>query len=563
MFEKFWPSFFLFLFAVLLLFALARPDMLLAALTVTGSVLLIALWLLLGAACLCGLLIAILAWRKFNLSSRRPVDGAFPLQRFRLKGGRQLLINPNTMVGSSAIIDPVTGVQELEPAAGWDRAIGVRHAVERTNAVRAMYPGDAARTDRHGAMSDVPKVNAGTWKVLDGPKRDLIEPRVIGQPPAPPDPVPPTADPGRAIIGAQPLAPAMGQAMSGEIVTWNLLQHPHARIHGASQGSGKTNLAITALAGLARQGAHLVILDRRRFKNFAAFNGHAELIDASDPAAWVETMRRLERIYSERDQMLGAAGAADITQLRQRLARYVVLVTEFGSLASVAEEEGVLKEGMRPLARIMREAGATGIHLIFEDQVVERGKWPRGVAANASGIFTGHLPLNMGAAGGYHHAHNLKQYEFHHDGAVFRAWDMARLTRQLLATAPAYDPRLAVLDGVATPAADGERDRSDVDRSQPPTPPHYTGTNGANVTDEPPPTNRWEEVTAAFFAAHPDLLTGPARGIVDLARSMADNEGNVKPHTAYKGLAHQYYHAFRANVRLPGGEKLGVDLTQK
>lgn len=75
------------------------------------------------------------------------------------------------------------------------------------------------------------------------------------------------------------------------------------------------------------------------------------------------------------------------------------------------------------------------------------------------------------------------------------------------------------------------------------------------------PANKWDEVTAAFFVARPELLTGPARGIVDLARAMAEADGGVKPHTAYKGIAHTYYHRFRADVRLPNGGKLGTDPT--
>ena len=68
---------------------------------------------------------------------------------------------------------------------------------------------------------------------------------------------------------------------------------------------------------------------------------------------------------------------------------------------------------------------------------------------------------------------------------------------------------------------------------------------------------------AAWFAAHPQALTGPAQGISDLARAMCrDNEGgNDANYEAYKGRAHKLFHEFRASVRLPGGEKLGTDIT--
>lgn len=562
MFEKFWPSLFTFLLAIFLLFALFQPAMLFGALAVGGGLLLIVAWLLISAACLAGLMVAILVWRKATLSARRPIDGAFPLQQYRLRNGQRLLVNPNTMVGPAAIIDRDHGYGEVEHPAGWEVVARVREAVERTNTVRAMFPGDNARTNRYGAMSDSPRLTGGAMRMLDGPPKRpaLPEPRVIGGDTIPPVPLPPppVIDPATAVSASPPTAPALGQTAQGEIVRWSLAQFPHARWHGASQGSGKTNGAKVALLGLARAGAHVVILDRRRFKDFGDFQGHAELIDTSSPAAFVEAMQRLETIYRERDRILGAHQAANIDVLPQRLVRYVVLITEFGTLCSVANDEGLLRPALGPLTRIMREAAAAGVHIILEDQITER--WPRGIAANADGVFVGKLPANLGQAVGYYHADKLKPYQFHHDGQVFRTWDATRITRQLLATAPVYDPRLAVLDGVARAVGDGERSHHATNGA---VAPFVVETNTANEHDEPGAANKWEDVTASFFAAHPDYLTGPARGVTDLARAMADADSNIKPHTAYKGIAHTYYHAFRANVRLPGGERLGVDVTER
>lgn len=572
MFEKFWPSFFAFLLLVFLLIALMAPDLLLGALFAVGSFFLILFWSLLGAAALAGLLVAYTFLRRVHLNARRPIDGAFPLQQYRLRNGQKLLVNPNTMVGPAAIIDPAAGYQEVAHPAGWDIVARIREAVERTNTARAIFPGDHVRTDRFGAMSDSPKLGAGAWRMLEPPKRPALpEPRVIGgelaeptQHPSASAGPPPRIDPITAITASPPLAPAVGATATGEIVRWDLRQFPHARWHGASQGSGKTNGAKTALAGLLRNGAHVVILDRRRFKDFGDFAGRAELIDTSNPATFVEAMRRLEAIYRERDRILGEHRAANIDALPQRLVRYVVLVTEFGTLFSTIEEDGLQQAAIRPLARIMREAAATGIHLIFEDQIVEKGKWPRGVAANASGVFTGQLPANLGAAGGYYHADKLKRYEFHHAGQIFRTWDATRLTRQLLASAPAYDPRLAVLDGVARPVGDGERS------APPPAPPnsgtnsHERARNGAmNASTEDDP-GYWDDVVADWFRLHPTALTGPALGVSDLARAMARHAtGNEADYEAYKSRAHKLYHQFRQSARLPGGERFGVDITQQ
>jgi hypothetical protein len=149
------------------------------------------------------------------------------------------------------------------------------------------------------------------------------------------------------------------------------------------------------------------VLDRRNFKNFGELRGYVECIPTNDPRRFVEAMQRLCEVYQERDRLLGAQGAADITQLRQPLPRYGVLLCEFGSLCEVAQAEGLLDAALLPLSLIMREAAATGIHLLFEDQTTQKGLWPRAVKANAGAVFTGYLPLNEGQAGGYHHAHKM------------------------------------------------------------------------------------------------------------------------------------------------------------
>lgn len=565
MFEKFWPSFFAFLLIVFLLIALLIPNELVSALFVVGGFFLILFWLLVGALVLAGLIAAGLIWHKARLSARRPIDGAFPLQQYRLRDGRKLLVNPNTMIGPAAIIDPAHGYGEVAHPAGWDIVARIREAVERTNTARAIFPGDAVRTNRYGAMSESPRLPGGAGRLLDGPKHPAPpEPRIIGAPQlsAPLMSPPPTIDPATAIASSPPTAPALGQTAQGEIVRWNLAQFPHARWHGASQGSGKTNGAKLALLGLLRGGAHVVILDRRRFKDFGDFHDRAELIDTSNPVAFVEAMQRLEAIYRDRDRMLGDHRAANIDALPQRLVRYVVLITEFGTLCSVANENGLLRPALGPLTRIMSEAAAAGVHIVLEDQITDR--WPRGIAANADGVFVGKLPANLGQAVGYYHADKLKPYQFHHGGQIFRTWDANRLTRQLLATAPAYDPRLAVLDGVARPVGDGERSGG--------RPSQFTaGTNATNGTPERDAMNRdswgrghWDDVVAEWFRSHPQALTGPPLGISDLARTMCRHEtGSDAGYESFKSTAHKFFHAFRQSARLPGGERLGTDITQE
>ena len=85
----------------------------------------------------------------------------------------------------------------------------------------------------------------------------------------------------------------------------------------------------------------------------------------------------------------------------------------------------------------------------------------------------------------------------------------------------------------------------------------------AGTGQGPDDPGRWDDIVAAWFAANPQALTGAALGISDLARAMCrDNEGgNDANYEAYKGRAHKLFHEFRAAVRLPGGERLGTDIT--
>lgn len=74
--------------------------------------------------------------------------------------------------------------------------------------------------------------------------------------------------------------------------------------------------------------------------------------------------------------------------------------------------------------------------------------------------------------------------------------------------------------------------------------------------------NHWDDVVAAWFSRNPQALMGPALGISDLARAMCvDAEGTPANYEAYKGRAHKLFHEFRNAVRLPGGERLGTDVS--
>lgn len=166
-FASFWPSFFLFLTVVFAAMAHYRGDLMDRAITFLGWYLMLAGYIILALALIATGVILYLAARQRLNDTNRPVDGAFPLQRHKLKGGRTLIVNPNTMISPAAIVDPRDGYHEWEHPAGWDVVTHIRELVERANMIRAIFPGDRVRMDRNGAMSDTPRPNDATMKMLD------------------------------------------------------------------------------------------------------------------------------------------------------------------------------------------------------------------------------------------------------------------------------------------------------------------------------------------------------------------------------------------------------------
>ena len=181
----FWLYLFLFLSVLILALGVWKPAALETAVQFLGwwamALLGVVLVGIVGGLALVGWMY----WRKGQLVSLRQRDGAFPLQRIRMKGGAVLYYDPNQAVGLATIVHPQHGLIEIEPSAGWERQTLVRLAVERTKQLQAMYPGDDARMNRYGAESDVPKLPS--WKVLDAkPDRKLLPepmPAAIEAPP--------------------------------------------------------------------------------------------------------------------------------------------------------------------------------------------------------------------------------------------------------------------------------------------------------------------------------------------------------------------------------------------
>lgn len=548
----FWLTFFSFLTILVMALGVWKPETLETAVHFLGwwfmALLGVVLLSIVGGMSLIGWMY----WQKNRLLSLKQKDGAFPLQRIKLKGGATLYYDPNHSMSPATIIHPEHGLIEVAPQAGWDRQLAVRLAVERTRQLEAMYPGDDARTNQHGAKSDVPRLPS--WKVFDNePKRIQAAPAEIDVTPTMVESVPSQYSVRDGLMQNTRTKYVLGQTERAEIVRWDITESPHIRVHGKSQGAGKTNLIRCVAASALRVGCHVVICDRRRFKDWAEFTGKAELIDVRDPKRFVAVAQNLAAIYQERDRILGEAGAPNIAKLPDPPQRIVVVIAEFGALCAQAAADGVLEDMLHPLTMVLREAGAAGVHVVIEDQVVDQ-RWPRGISTNAEPV-TGYLPQNYGAAGGYYDAHKLPAYTFHYGGTVFKSFDMRHEMTEALRAVRAAGVVVGVQRSTVPSTVHGESspevERQNGSRNVP------VGT--ASDVDEP---GRWDDVVAAWFSANPQALTGPALGISDLARAMCrDAEGDIANYEAYKGRAHKLFHEFRNAVRLPDGGRIGTDIS--
>lgn len=559
----FWLYLFLFLSVLILALGAWRPAALETAVQFLGwwamALLGVVLVGIVGGLALVGWMY----WRKGQLVSLRQRDGAYPLQRVRMRGGAVLYYDPNQAVGLATIVHPQHGLIEIEPSAGWERQTLVRLAVERTKQLQAMYPGDDARMNRHGATSDVPKLPS--WKVLDAkPDRKLLPepmPAAIEAPMLEAEPVRQYSV-GDAMMQSARTKLVMGQTADGAIERWDISESPHIRVHGKSQGAGKTNLIRCIAASALRVGHHVVVCDRRRFKDWSEFQGKAELIDVKDPRRFVEVAQTLAAIYQERDAELGRHGAANISRLPNPPQRIVVVIAEFGALCAQAAADGVLEDVLHPLTMVLREAGAAGVHVVIEDQVVDQ-RWPRGISTNAEPV-TGYLPMNYGAAGGYYDAHKLPAYTFHHAGTVFRSLDMRT---ELPALIRNVGSGAAVVGQFMGSSWNGSQAvHEPVHRQFMGSSPEVDSpsVNGAPVT-----LDGWYEWTLTeYLPAHLELLTVDARGngvgVKALAQAMAEHgRGDVGQYEAMKGTASEVAKRLRAEMRLPGGERIGVDVSQQ
>jgi len=501
--------------------------------------------------------------------ANRQRDGAFPLREYHLepwtrrlwntltgKPSPRVILDANAMMTHAALIHQ--GVHLAEPAAGWDRQLAYLSDVERTRRVQAALPGDAVLGNPFIAASNGlgGVANAATAKWMAGAYDKPVKPSsfVDAQPPVVlPAPQLTGID---AVAQSRPAAIVMGQTDAGELVRWNMAQTQHLRFHGATQGSGKTNAIQTVAAGALATGAHVVICDRVQFKDWSDFDGRAEFVDTSDPQQLAGACARLYNIYLGRTEQLRAARVKNIAQ-HGGMQRIVVIIGEFGAQMASARADGVGRDVEYPLTQLARLAGSTGIHLVAEDQVVRKQYWPPELVANLIPVI-GKMPAYAGQMCGYQGrgggTDTFPSYTFWYEGALFQTPYMEPVLPSIMAEMPPPQALVMLTPAAVIPDEDG-------DRSTVPSVPG--GVEGGGYTPVPPLENagternagtpavddggRWDDVVAAWFSANPEALTGPAKGISDLARAMCrDNEGGSDAnYEAYKGRAHALFHDYR------------------
>jgi hypothetical protein len=193
------------------------------------------------------------------------------------------------------------------------------------------------------------------------------------------------------------------------------------------------------------------------------------------------------------------------------------------------------------LDSLISRSRQSDIHLVLIDQYPEHWS-PQTKSIKYQIVYK--LGPNQGAAVQEYKAYDLPDHgRFMVRNEVYNSWFAANHITSLLAHTPPSPHRPMLVDSTATPVTAPAQPLKPWVVSPP--------------VDDP---KRWQSVVDQWFAQHPEALVGEAKGITDLARAMAQAEGNVRPYADLKSTAFTLYHEFRSAVRV-GGERLGIDTT--
>lgn len=536
-----------------------------------GQIITVWLWWMLriGTAVLLALT-GLAAWifvSKRRERINRQQDGQYPLRQYRLGnswqerlfGGVKLLVDPNNMVGSAAVIHPVHGYVELEPAAGWDRQVAVRNQVQVTRHLEAMNPGDSVLEKIGGMMpGQRSRMDASTGKLLAGywdrsPRVGGGEPRQIEAAVEAPEESAPPVKPLALLDALNKSTPRqwlLGQSDGGKIAQFDLDTHHNIGVIGVP-GTGKSHGTGYQLLLLAiRHGFHAIVLDGKGGIDFGMFDGAAEWHE-TDPDLLADQIAVLADEHERRGRMLAQHGASNMWELNGHAPpRLFVLMEEYGALQDdmrmsnprQAERTNYL------VNKLMRKGRATGIHFGLLDQDTEFWSSPVRGAAKCKVIYQVD-ESEAGRLGEYHAARLPERGAFMLRGGSdqYAAWHVEPHAKRLLASLPALrGPRLLearrvevddYASGDVGPLAGGWEAAEDAPAARGRQPP------GADR-------GKWDTLIENWFFEHPEALEpGPARGITDIARRMARADGDSKPVENYKGVASELFHAYRDKNR--------------
>lgn len=508
----------------------------------------LAYYCLAGAAVFAGLVgvtvLTLYISRRRN-ENRRQRDGSFPLQQIRV-GDATVLVDPNKLTAPAVVVSR-HGIAEVFTAAA---DVHLQHALARSQVAvaQALAPGDAAIAHQHGAMYRPPALAGAARQLLD--ERRLVAPpqrQLPDEQPASPveQPQPQRLRLRRVIESAEPQRWFAGQDEAGNLAHLDISQSIHAGIVGAT-GTGKTSsLGYTLAAQAIRTGHHLVILDPKGGVDWRPWAGVAEW-HASDPTLFPQQVAALWRAHERR---LASGGVPT-----------VVLIEEYGDLIGQLRrtDRQAADETDNLLDRLMRLSRASRIHLLLIDQYPEH--WSQQVIANTKWLAAFRLGPNQGAKVREYNADRLPDRgRFQVRGKQYDAWFAAPHLDRILALLPErrtpdvidgeFTVRSSAPEGVST---SGEQAMNGA-------------TNGA--MNAPTNTADWYEWTLAnYLPAHPELLqvdaNGRGVGVSALARAMAElARGDAAQMEAYKGVASEVAKRLRSELRLPGGERLGTDIS--
>lgn len=368
------------------------------------------------------IMIAMGMWvARFVRRGNQMVDGAFPLKSyivgrvrtwynpFGFWTGVKVWIDPNRIVGATWIEGP-SGIIEPEPGSGWSFQHAYNGLIEFTNQVRAQHAGDDSLASLFNRNKYKPIEHAKYLPPLGLPDPDN---EVDGKFEVVRD------DWATAVKKTDQTDIPLGMTDQNEIVLWDLISTPHIRVHGASRRAGKTNLIKTMIASAMYKNGQIVIADRRAGKDWGELDGKVQFVDTRKPGVFASLMLGIQKEYGIRDDLLAQTGVGDVAKMNNPPSRIFVVISEFGSMFRNLDKEEA-DFSLPILTNIVAESGATGIHLILEDQV--HRDWPRTIRGNITPI-SGWLPKDSVLGGSYSKASELGKFCFFFEGQIFLSWD--------------------------------------------------------------------------------------------------------------------------------------------